>query len=106
MDIAKSNVQRLPVGKGIRGAPRDALVADIAPPNARGAAFGLRQALDTVGAVLGRCWQWGWPVCCGTAGSILDIPWWRNYQPVCPAGSDLPAYLPTCLPAGQPGAVD
>ncbi len=41
------------VGKGIRGAPRDALVADIAPPNARGAAFGLRQALDTVGAVLG-----------------------------------------------------
>lgn len=41
------------VGKGIRGAPRDALVADIAPPEARGAAFGLRQALDTVGAFLG-----------------------------------------------------
>jgi MFS family permease len=41
------------VGKGIRGAPRDALVADIAPPEARGAAFGLRQSLDTVGAVLG-----------------------------------------------------
>lgn len=40
-------------GKGIRGAPRDALVADIAPPGARGAAFGLRQSLDTVGAVLG-----------------------------------------------------
>lgn len=40
-------------GKGIRGAPRDALVADIAPPDIRGAAFGLRQALDTVGAFLG-----------------------------------------------------
>jgi MFS family permease len=41
------------VGKGIRGAPRDALVADIAPPEIRGAAFGLRQSLDTVGAFLG-----------------------------------------------------
>lgn len=41
------------VGKGIRGAPRDALVADIAPPAMRGAAFGLRQALDSVGAVTG-----------------------------------------------------
>ncbi len=41
------------VGKGIRGAPRDALVADIAPPAIRGAAFGLRQSLDTVGAFLG-----------------------------------------------------
>jgi MFS family permease len=41
------------IGKGIRGAPRDALVAELAPPQHRGAAFGLRQALDTVGAVLG-----------------------------------------------------
>ena len=41
------------VGKGIRGAPRDALVADLTPPEARGAAFGLRQALDTIGAFLG-----------------------------------------------------
>ena len=41
------------VGKGIRGAPRDALVADIAPAHLRGASFGLRQALDTVGAFLG-----------------------------------------------------
>ncbi|MDM0111905.1 MFS transporter [Variovorax sp. J22R133] len=41
------------VGKGIRGAPRDALVADLAPAHLRGAAFGLRQALDTVGAFLG-----------------------------------------------------
>ncbi len=41
------------VGKGIRGAPRDALVADLAPPTMRGAAFGLRQSLDTVGAFVG-----------------------------------------------------
>ena len=41
------------VGKGIRGAPRDALVADVTPPEQRGAAFGLRQTLDTVGAFAG-----------------------------------------------------
>jgi MFS family permease len=41
------------VGKGIRGAPRDALVADIAPAHLRGASFGLRQSLDTVGAFIG-----------------------------------------------------
>jgi len=41
------------IGKGIRGAPRDALIADLTPKEIRGAAFGLRQALDTVGAFLG-----------------------------------------------------
>lgn len=41
------------IGKGVRGAPRDALIADLAPPAIRGAAFGLRQSLDTVGAFLG-----------------------------------------------------
>ena len=41
------------IGKGIRGAPRDALVADVTPPAQRGAAFGLRQSLDTVGATVG-----------------------------------------------------
>ncbi|MDU6389358.1 MULTISPECIES: MFS transporter [unclassified Pantoea] len=41
------------LGKGIRGAPRDALVADVTPPEIRGAAYGLRQALDTTGAFLG-----------------------------------------------------
>jgi MFS family permease len=41
------------VGKGIRGAPRDALVADITPPELRGAAYGLRQSLDSVGAFFG-----------------------------------------------------
>jgi MFS family permease len=40
-------------GKGIRGAPRDALVADLAPRGLHGAAFGLRQALDTIGAFAG-----------------------------------------------------
>ncbi len=41
------------VGKGIRGAPRDALLADLAPPAVRGAAFGLRQTMDTIGAFAG-----------------------------------------------------
>ena len=41
------------IGKGIRGAPRDALIADIAPAHLRGASFGLRQSLDTAGAFLG-----------------------------------------------------
>lgn len=41
------------VGKGVRGAPRDALLADLTPAHIRGAAFGLRQSLDTVGAFLG-----------------------------------------------------
>ena len=52
------------VGKGVRGAPRDALVADLAPPQARGAAFGLRQSLDTVGAFVGPllavALMWAW----------------------------------------------
>ncbi|MBK5297104.1 MAG: MFS transporter [Vicinamibacteria bacterium] len=41
------------VGKGVRGAPRDAMIADLAPAHLRGAAFGLRQSLDTVGAFIG-----------------------------------------------------
>ncbi|MGD9668897.1 MAG: MFS transporter [Hyphomicrobiaceae bacterium] len=41
------------VGKGVRGAPRDALVADLSPPGVRGASFGLRQSLDTIGAFVG-----------------------------------------------------
>ena len=41
------------IGKGIRGAPRDALIADVAPEAIRGACFGLRQSMDTVGAFLG-----------------------------------------------------
>jgi MFS family permease len=41
------------IGKGIRGAPRDALIADVTPAATRGAAYGLRQSLDTIGAALG-----------------------------------------------------
>lgn len=41
------------IGKGVRGAPRDALVAEVTPPDLRGAAFGLRQSMDTVGAFAG-----------------------------------------------------
>lgn len=41
------------IGKGIRGAPRDALVADLTPAQQRGAAYGLRQSLDSVGAFVG-----------------------------------------------------
>jgi MFS family permease len=41
------------IGKGIRGSPRDALIADITPPDLRGASFGLRQSLDTIGAFIG-----------------------------------------------------
>jgi MFS family permease len=41
------------IGKGIRGAPRDALIADLTPAARRGAAYGLRQSLDTIGAVAG-----------------------------------------------------
>src|ERR1017187_7382686 len=41
------------IGKGIRGAPRDALIADLTPQEVRGASYGLRQSLDTIGAVAG-----------------------------------------------------
>ena len=41
------------IGKGIRGAPRDALIADLTPPEQRGIAYGLRQSLDSVGAFVG-----------------------------------------------------
>ncbi len=47
------------IGKGVRGAPRDALVADLAPAHLRGASFGLRQSLDTVGAFLGPAFAIG-----------------------------------------------
>ncbi len=61
------------VGKGIRGAPRDALVADATPPHLRGAAYGLRQSLDTVGAFLGPLlavfFMWA------TAGDFRTVFW-------------------------------
>jgi MFS family permease len=61
------------VGKGIRGAPRDALVADLAPEPLRGAAFGLRQALDTVGAFVGPLLAIG--LMWWTADAFLTVFW-------------------------------
>lgn len=61
------------VGKGIRGAPRDALVADLTPPALRGAAFGLRQALDSVGAVIGPLLALA--VLGATAGNLGTVLW-------------------------------
>ena len=69
--LAARSVDR--IGKGIRGAPRDALIADITPKALRGTAFGLRQALDSVGAFLGPLaalfFMWLF------AGDIADAMW-------------------------------
>ena len=59
------------VGKGIRGAPRDALIADLAPQEVRGAAFGLRQSLDTVGSFLGPM-----------LGIALMLAWHNDFRAV------------------------
>lgn len=59
------------VGKGIRGAPRDALVADVTPPAVRGAAFGLRQSLDTVGAFTGPL-----------LATVLMLAWGNDFRAV------------------------
>lgn len=73
------------VGKGIRGAPRDALLADLAPLGLRGASFGLRQSLDTVGAFLGPlvaiALMWA------TADAFRTVFWWAV----------LPAFLALAL---------
>ena len=61
------------VGKGIRGAPRDALVADIAPAQWRGAAYGLRQSLDSVGAFLGPLLAVAFMIC--LASDIRAVMW-------------------------------
>ena len=61
------------IGKGIRGAPRDALIADVTPPELRGAAYGLRQALDTAGAVLGPLAAVGLMLL--LAGDIRTVLW-------------------------------
>jgi MFS family permease len=73
------------VGKGIRGAPRDALVADFTPPEVRGASFGLRQSLDTVGAFVGPL-------------LAIALMWWTadNFKAVFWAAV-LPAFLSLAL---------
>ncbi len=62
------------IGKGIRGAPRDALIADLAPPGQRGAAFGLRQSLDTAGAFIGPLIAIG--LMAASGGDIRMVFWW------------------------------
>ena len=61
------------IGKGIRGAPRDALVADVAPAAIRGACFGLRQSMDTVGAFLGPALAIGLMIV--FSGNIYAVLW-------------------------------
>lgn len=73
------------MGKGVRDAPRDALIADITTPNMRGAAFGLRQALDTVGAFVGPLLAMG-----------LMLLWANNYRAVFWVAT-VPAVLAVCL---------
>jgi len=82
------------LGKGIRGAPRDALIADLTPPEIRGAAFGLRQSLDTIGAFVGPlmavllmlCWANDfravfWVAVIPAVLSVLLL-WWGVHEPV------------------------
>lgn len=61
------------LGKGIRGAPRDALVADATPPADRGRAYGLRQSLDSIGAFLAPLAAVGLMIAC--AGDIRLVFW-------------------------------
>jgi len=69
--VAARFIDRL--GKGIRGAPRDALIADIAPAHLRGSSFGLRQSLDTVGAFIGPLLAIG--LMSITAGDFQAVFW-------------------------------
>jgi len=69
------------VGKGIRGAPRDALVADVVPPSMRGAAYGLRQAMDSIGAFVGpllAVLAMGW-----FAGDLRRVMWLASIPAAC-----------------------
>lgn len=64
------------IAKGLRGAPRDALVADVTPPELRGAAYGLRQSLDSIGAFLGPVAAMGLMVL--FQGDVRPVFWWAG----------------------------
>ena len=64
------------IGKGLRDSPRDALMADVTPHETRGAAYGLRQALDTIGAIIGPLAA-TWLLVL-YAGNIRDTLWWAT----------------------------
>lgn len=66
------------VGKGIRGAPRDALVADVTPPELRGAAYGLRQSLDSVGSFAGPLLAIGLML---LTGNSFRLVFWLAFLP-------------------------
>lgn len=68
------------LGKGIRGAPRDALLADLAPEGRRGAAFGLRQTMDTVGAVAGPLIAMA---VMALSGGNIRLVFWLAVLPAC-----------------------
>src|SRR5215212_8740142 len=82
------------MGKGIRGAPRDAMIADETPPEIRGRAFGLRQALDTAGALLAPLVAIGLMV---LLASDIRAVYWLAILPA--AGSFLLAWLAVREPA-------
>ncbi len=102
------------VGKGIRGAPRDALIADLTPTALRGAAYGLRQALDSVGACLGpllavammvafagdtRAVMWAAVVPAFVAVALLVV--WVREPARAPGADAAPAPRPTLADARQ-----
>ena len=78
------------IGKGIRGAPRDALIADVTPPTLRGTAFGLRQSMDTVGAFVGPLLTESGGQCGSfyifEAEDEQHVRDWLSNEPFCTAG--------------------
>jgi MFS family permease len=66
------------IGKGVRGAPRDALVADVTRPEQRGAAYGLRQSLDSIGAFVGPLLAFGLML---ITGDRFRLVFWLAFIP-------------------------
>lgn len=92
------------IGKGIRGAPRDALIADVTPPDLRGAAYGLRQTLDTIGAFMGPllaiALMW-------LTASNFQFVFWVAVVPAFLSVAVLLVFVrePEHVPASRPGSV-